>query len=98
MRRSMTDLGPNGARERTCLLRPHEPRAENASPHCDDGDVFGDEAAPFSAGTAAAARQDRHPARRKAERAFLSRSEEHTSELQSHVNLVCRLLLEKKKQ
>src|SRR5690242_21183569 len=26
----------------------------------------------------------------------LSRSEEHTSELQSHVNLVCRLLLEKK--
>src|SRR4029434_2780306 len=31
---------------------------------------------------------------------FLSicvRSEEHTSELQSHLNLVCRLLLEKKK-
>src|SRR5690242_21632597 len=27
----------------------------------------------------------------------LMRSEEHTSELQSHVNLVCRLLLEKKK-
>src|SRR5438477_8853361 len=27
----------------------------------------------------------------------LKRSEEHTSELQSHVNLVCRLLLEKKK-
>src|SRR5438477_8946906 len=26
-----------------------------------------------------------------------NRSEEHTSELQSHVNLVCRLLLEKKK-
>src|SRR5690242_21173030 len=29
---------------------------------------------------------------------FRSRSEEHTSELQSHVNLVCRLLLEKKKK
>src|SRR5690242_21350587 len=28
----------------------------------------------------------------------LGRSEEHTSELQSHVNLVCRLLLEKKKK
>src|SRR5260370_14840377 len=28
---------------------------------------------------------------------FRSRSEEHTSELQSHLNLVCRLLLEKKK-
>src|SRR5260370_20864418 len=27
-----------------------------------------------------------------------SRSEEHTSELQSHLNLVCRLLLEKKKK
>src|SRR5260370_41312656 len=26
------------------------------------------------------------------------RSEEHTSELQSHLNLVCRLLLEKKKR
>src|SRR5260370_14646259 len=26
----------------------------------------------------------------------LARSEEHTSELQSHLNLVCRLLLEKK--
>src|SRR5260370_10175032 len=28
---------------------------------------------------------------------FHNRSEEHTSELQSHLNLVCRLLLEKKK-
>src|SRR5882762_11704820 len=27
-----------------------------------------------------------------------ARSEEHTSELQSHLNLVCRLLLEKKKK
>src|SRR2546430_9005662 len=31
-------------------------------------------------------------------RARLFRSEEHTSELQSQSNLVCRLLLEKKKQ
>src|SRR6266480_2154782 len=29
---------------------------------------------------------------------LIPRSEEHTSELQSHVNLVCRLLLEKKKK
>src|SRR2546429_973035 len=29
---------------------------------------------------------------------FLLRSEEHTSELQSRLHLVCRLLLEKKKQ
>src|SRR2546430_6123187 len=32
------------------------------------------------------------------ERLRLERSEEHTSELQSQSNLVCRLLLEKKKQ
>src|SRR4051812_49814025 len=32
------------------------------------------------------------------DQAFGARSEEHTSELQSHVNLVCRLLLEKKKR
>src|SRR5260370_7310543 len=31
-------------------------------------------------------------------RSISMRSEEHTSELQSHLNLVCRLLLEKKKQ
>src|SRR5260370_11031939 len=31
------------------------------------------------------------------ERDRVLRSEEHTSELQSHLNLVCRLLLEKKK-
>src|SRR5437868_12874142 len=30
--------------------------------------------------------------------AFLARSEEHTSELQSRFDLVCRLLLEKKKK
>src|SRR5260370_19918090 len=29
---------------------------------------------------------------------YCRRSEEHTSELQSHLNLVCRLLLEKKKK
>src|SRR5438477_9044287 len=38
----------------------------------------------------------RHPWRRPAR--DVDRSEEHTSELQSHVNLVCRLLLEKKKK
>src|SRR5260370_30931305 len=36
--------------------------------------------------------------RRKQYRAARPRSEEHTSELQSHLNLVCRLLLEKKKK
>src|SRR2546430_12634625 len=36
-------------------------------------------------------------AQRREERAHFFRSEEHTSELQSQSNLVCRLLLEKKK-
>src|SRR5438105_6705576 len=36
--------------------------------------------------------------RRRARSRRLSRSEEHTSELQSRVDLVCRLLLEKKKK
>src|SRR5260370_6408509 len=42
-----------------------------------------------------------HPAAaysRATSRASVLRSEEHTSELQSHLNLVCRLLLEKKKK
>src|SRR5690242_21936308 len=54
-------------------------------------------------------RGDRSPDRRRSRprrrglprarrrRCGTGRSEEHTSELQSHVNLVCRLLLEKKK-
>src|SRR2546422_4972765 len=35
---------------------------------------------------------------RKLSQVFPSRSEEHTSELQSRLHLVCRLLLEKKKK
>src|SRR5260370_24687591 len=34
----------------------------------------------------------------KGQMSCMNRSEEHTSELQSHLNLVCRLLLEKKKK
>src|SRR5438876_7957730 len=44
----------------------------------------------------AAARNSHRPPRRGSSRAPASRSEEHTSELQSPVHLVCRLLLEKK--
>src|SRR5260221_9157350 len=36
--------------------------------------------------------------RTRSVKALVERSEEHTSELQSHSDLVCRLLLEKKKQ
>src|SRR5260370_11625630 len=43
---------------------------------------------------------DKTPARNKfsQSRPLRLRSEEHTSELQSHLNLVCRLLLKKKKK
>src|SRR5256885_6795618 len=40
---------------------------------------------------------DREPHLEELAHHFLERSEEHTSELQSPCNLVCRLLLEKKK-
>src|SRR5260221_1479227 len=39
-----------------------------------------------------------NPSRMPTSRTKTSRSEEHTSELQSHSDLVCRLLLEKKKR
>src|SRR5260370_15774131 len=44
------------------------------------------------------ARNDAHWPRAGGGLARPPRSEEHTSELQSHLNLVCRLLLEKKKR
>src|SRR5438105_12065061 len=47
-------------------------------------------------GTLAAPRPS--PERRRAPAECETRSEEHTSELQSRVDLVCRLLLEKKKK
>src|SRR5260221_6014069 len=43
-------------------------------------------------------RVDHDRAARAVELPALERSEEHTSELQSHSDLVCRLLLEKKKK
>src|SRR5690242_21059012 len=53
----------------------------------------------FRSPRAGTRRGRRIPSRFRAARSPLAaRSEEHTSELQSHVNLVCRLLLEKKKK
>src|SRR5207247_3926894 len=55
---------------------------------------------PHPAGTAercAVALLGKHGQELRRQRFFFSRSEEHTSELQSRVDLVCRLLLEKKK-
>src|SRR4029434_2974827 len=43
-------------------------------------------------------REERRGEERRGEGGIGDRSEEHTAELQSHLNLVCRLLLEKKKR
>src|SRR5687768_17809231 len=53
--------------------------------------------APLGDGGAGALRRGA-AARRGAHAAAMKRSEEHTSELQSRLHLVCRLLLEKKKK
>src|SRR5260370_21446806 len=52
---------------------------------------------PTAPGAALRRAAPRAALRRAAPAARGPRSEEHTSELQSHLNLVCRLLLEKKK-
>src|SRR2546426_8345928 len=56
-------------------------------------DLFGDQQVRRAARVEAVAREGQAERRRRA-----GRSEEHTSELQSPCNLVCRLLLEKKKK
>src|SRR5256884_8663492 len=57
------------------------------------------DALPISGGSAGRHRRDGGPVAPGARRARrLQRSEEHTSELQSRLHLVCRLLLEKKKE
>src|SRR2546427_4420944 len=66
-------------------------RLHDAERHGDDG---GHGPADYHEGFLAGFRQEEQRDRQKDEQ----RSEEHTSELQSQSNLVCRLLLEKKKK
>src|SRR2546426_2705662 len=79
----------------TTLFRSHQASAT----HRPTGNLRGappeqrSDPAPSARGTIAAPR-----GRTKAARLAAARSEEHTSELQSPCNLVCRLLLEKKKK
>src|SRR2546430_10373030 len=70
----------------TTLFRSGAPRRPRASPPRRTGP------------TPCAGPRDASPARSRAAAAARYRSEEHTSELQSQSNLVCRLLLEKKKR
>src|SRR5690606_39439087 len=87
------------ARQALTLTFQH-PLHRNTRPPCDDlGDVIGGNLFLEESGTAVLVRQAPfglvHAALELRDRAI--RSEEHTSELQSRENLVCRLLLEKKK-
>src|SRR5207237_7827658 len=95
-RRPATIFSPASAASGKTLRSPPKPPAF-ASPRC----------APVSSSAATAARSRRCCRRSGSDSEGQSvpaastfrgsRSEEHTSELQSHLNLVCRLLLEKKK-
>src|SRR5689334_24403464 len=60
--------------------------------------AFGEDAGPAVKAMAEALADPDPEVRAAAAWAFSQRSEEHTSELQSQFHLVCRLLLEKKKQ
>src|SRR5438034_2275862 len=81
---------------RSCRVR--RSATETAAPR-----LWGHEARARSQARAAVPRHPMQPARNRADHSLSrprlrARSEEHTSELQSHSDLVCRLLLEKKKK
>src|SRR2546427_7514474 len=65
---------------------------------CGQGDAEGDPGAGHEPPARVRRAARRAPRRRARRRLRGARSEEHTSELQSQSNLVCRLLLEKKKK
>src|SRR2546430_13622804 len=71
----------------TTLFRSHQPRLRDRYPH---QPLQGQKALVTGANSGIGESVARHLA--------AARSEEHTSELQSQSNLVCRLLLEKKKK
>src|SRR2546430_13559310 len=79
----------------TTLFRSHAINPETLRHRACDGGLAGQRLrADVRLGAALGHRRRRHVGRRWA---LGARSEEHTSELQSQSNLVCRLLLEKKK-
>src|SRR2546427_6692050 len=70
----------------------------DALPICDPGRCEAARSVRSPADLRAPRRRRARPLRRARRHAAAGRSEEHTSELQSQSNLVCRLLLEKKKE
>src|SRR5260370_18525664 len=90
-----SSLEAKRAQVRAAVMKPTEaplPEPPPPEPPTWDPDL------PAPTPYAASRNQPPLPAPQFAVGAVTNRSEEHTSELQSHLNLVCRLLLEKKKQ
>src|SRR5947207_6989476 len=84
---------------RVDLLRPSDPRNHRAKTRlCDPDSCHGVSSPTWTGFLRPFFPQPRHHAKGRAWQPDRSRSEEHTSELQSHSDLVCRLLLEKKKK
>src|SRR5688572_31782082 len=81
------------------FYRPGDPRALHSFPTRRSSDLTVQlERAPAPPAAAATAQARPGPGAETKQRFRTDRSEEHTSELQSQSNLVCRLLLEKKKK
>src|SRR6266480_2812654 len=94
--RSINRVSPLGARSNTTSPDRTDGRWKVRSPASRPISVFGDvQMNPSQTGTQSTVARST-PAILVP--SWPTRSEEHTSELQSHVNLVCRLLLEKKKK
>src|SRR5437588_1455320 len=73
-------------------------RSQRRSSQEDQADVAGDHEVPNQHGGTRLLPGSVFQWQRRHDTALAQRSEEHTSELQSHSDLVCRLLLEKKKK
>src|SRR2546426_8536247 len=81
-----------------CVVRGPEPRAGRGGARGGQRDGARSPGLPGDHRDPSEPVDDRAAATRRGQAAGELRSEEHTSELQSPCNLVCRLLLEKKKQ
>src|SRR2546430_10005762 len=84
----------------TTLFRSRSRRGGGSSGalgRCWGGLRWRDSSVKWGCGVTQRERKSRHHHRRKDRTILACRSEEHTSELQSQSNLVCRLLLAKKK-
>src|SRR2546430_3663748 len=101
--RERLSSNPNRPRRPASPRQPRPPRPGHvpATPAPSRSDENSQKAWPASNGTSPSWRERSPPATKRFKPAIKSwrvrRSEEHTSELQSQSNLVCRLLLEKKK-